>query len=63
MDIDRMGPVFEELAIETAEDMFARFAREENGIFALQKRLALPHQARNKDHLTRANTQDHGYIV
>ena len=41
------------VAAETAHDILDRFAREENGIFALQKRMELPPSARNKDFLTR----------
>ncbi len=61
--IARNEDLFIEMAAETAEDMLTRFAREENGIFGLQKRLALPNQERNKDFLTRQNTTTQGYIV
>ena len=61
--MDQSVGVFDDLSDETASDMLTRFAREENGIFCLQKRMQLPPKARNKDALTRRNTADHGYIV
>jgi hypothetical protein len=61
--LDKYEDMFAEVAAETAADMLARFAREEDGIFRLQKRMQLPHNVRNKDFLTRRNTANEGYIV
>jgi hypothetical protein len=63
LQVDKNMDLFQELATETAADMLDRFTREENGIFALQKRMALPAHARNKDILTRQNTAQEGFIV
>ena len=61
--LEREKGMIAEVAAETAHDIIDRFAREENGIFALQKRMELPPSARNKDFLTRQNTATEGYIV
>jgi len=61
--LKRNEDMFAEIAEETAKDMLERFAREENGIFELEKRLKLPVSARNKAFLTRQNTSTHGFIV
>ena len=51
--LEREKDMIAEVAAETAHDILDRFAREENGIFELQKRMELPPSARNKDFLTR----------
>ena len=51
--LERERPMIIEVATETVSDMLDHFAREENGIFELQKRMELPASARNKDYLTR----------
>jgi hypothetical protein len=61
--LEREKNMIAEVAAETAHDILDRFAREENGIFELQKRMELPPSARNKDFLTRQNTATEGYIV
>ena len=58
--LERERAMIIEVAAETVSDMLEHFAREENGIFELQKRMELPPSARNKDFLTRqVNTTLH----
>ena len=54
--LERERDLIAEVGAETAHDIFDRLAREENGIFALQKRMELPPSVRNKDYLTRHST-------